>query len=480
MFTLSAATALTTNWPFFVLAASVAFIVIAITKFRLHPFLALVLAAIFAGGLARVFPLTTVAGGAVVIGSMEDVLRLTMEGFGRTAAGVAVSIGLAAIIGFCLMESGAADRVVRKFLRIFGERNAGAALLVSTYILSIPIFFDTMFLLMAPLAKALHIRTGKDYLLYILCVCCGGVITHSLTVPHPGPIGMVANLHLDAGLTILAGIVAGMIPALAGFGVACLLNKISPVPLREISGTSLADLEEITAKANSQLPSLGASVAPVALPLLLIGCSSLAKVFKGSAATADSGFREWVDFLGDKNMALFIGAFLAIRLLAKQLRYDRGRIRDLLGPPLADAGIIILITSAGGAFGYMIRSAGVGGAVEKLSDRMGLSLIFLSYILALIIRVAQGSATVTMLTASAIVYPMIGPGLPYHPLYLFLSIGFASFALSWMNDSGFWVVSRLSGMTERETLRSFSVLLTAVSLVGLAVTWLGSIWLPLV
>src|SRR5690606_28355483 len=159
-----------------------------------------------------------------VIASLADVVKLTMEGFGRTAAGVAVSIGLASIIGFCLMESGSADRVVRWFLAIFGERHAGLALLVSTYLLSIPIFFDTMFMLMAPLAKALYVRTGKNYLLYILCVCCGGVITHGLTVPHPGPIAMVDNLKLDAGFTILAGIVAGLIPAAIGFAVASFLN----------------------------------------------------------------------------------------------------------------------------------------------------------------------------------------------------------------------------------------------------------------
>jgi GntP family gluconate:H+ symporter len=187
-----------------------------------------------------------------------------------------------------------------------------------------------------------------------------------------------------------------------------------------------------------------------------------------------------VDFIGDKNIALFIGAFLSMHLLVKQRNLSRATLGQLLVPPLENAGIIILITSAGGAFGSMIKNAGVGGAVERLSDHLGLSLIFLSYILALIIRVAQGSATVTMLTTSAIMMPMIGPDLPYHPLYLFLSIGFAAFALSWMNDSGFWVVSRLSGMTERETLKSFSVMLTVVSVTGLAVTWIGSILFPLV
>ncbi len=475
--------ALATNWPFVVLALSIAFIAISIARFKLHPFLALVLAALFAGVLARVFPQSTMVGDVPVIASLADVVKLTMEGFGRTAAGVAVSIGLASIIGFCLMESGSADRVVRWFLAIFGERRAGLALLVSTYLLSVPIFFDTMFMLMAPLAKALYVRTGKNYLLYILCVCCGGVITHSLTVPHPGPIAMVDNLKLDAGFTILVGIVAGLIPAAIGFAVASFLNRRIEIPMRETLGASLEDLKSITEKETKSLPGLGVSLTPVILPIFLISVSSFMKIADGADIPwiASLGiFREVIDFLGDKNIALFVGAALAIRVLAIARNFNRGKISALLGPPLEIAGVIILITSAGGAFGSMIKNAGVGGAVAQLADHLGISLVAISYLLALIIRVAQGSATVAMITTSAILYPLIGPGLPYHPVYLFLSIGFASFALPWMNDSGFWVVSRLSGMTEKETLKSFSVMLTLVSLAGFVVTWLGSIWLPLV
>ncbi|RYD19396.1 MAG: hypothetical protein EOP88_19130 [Verrucomicrobiaceae bacterium] len=471
------------NWPFIVLVASVVFIIVSITRYKLHAFLALILAALVAGSLSRIFPQSTAVDGVAVVATMGDVIRLTMEGFGKTAAGIAISVGLASIIGFCLMESGAADRVVRRFLKLFGERNAGIALLVSTYILSIPIFFDTMFMLMAPLAKALYVRTGKNYLLYVLCVCCGGVITHSLTVPHPGPIAMVDNLKIDAGFSIIGGIVAGIIPAIVGYFIASWLNRKVDVPLRETPGTSLSDLEDIVNKRDAELPGLGVSLVPVILPILLISLSSFLKVADGSGATWQlslAGIREGIDFFGDKNIALFIGAFFSMLILAKAKQWDRSKIADQLGPPLETAGIIILITSAGGAFGGMIKNAGVGDAVDKLADSMGLSLILLSYVLALIIRVAQGSATVAMLTTSAIMFPMIGPDLPYHPLYLFLSIGFAAFALSWMNDSGFWVVSRLSGMTEKETLKSWSVLLTLVSLVGLAVTWLGSILIPLV
>jgi GntP family gluconate:H+ symporter len=189
--------------------------------------------------------------------------------------------------------------------------------------------------------------------------------------------------------------------------------------------------------------------------------------------------RQVIDFVGDKNIALFIGTFIALGILVKQCGLGKEQIEAKIAPALETAGIIILITSAGGAFGAMIKNAGVGAAVEKMASGAGLSLILVSYLLALILRVAQGSATVAMLTASSIVYPMIqGGGLPYHPMYLYLAIGFAAFSASWMNDSGFWVVSRLSGLTEKETLKSFSVMLTLVSALGLVVTLVASKVMP--
>ncbi len=165
--------------------------------------------------------------------------------------------------------------------------------------------------------------------------------------------------------------------------------------------------------------------------------------------------------------------------MAKQKQWKFSIISQALAAPLETAGIIILITSAGGAFGFMIRNAGVGGAVSTMSEGMGINLILLAYVMTFIVRVAQGSATVSMITGSAIILPMMGPDMGYHPVYVYLGIGFASFAASWMNDSGFWVVSRLSGMTEQETLKSFTVLLTGVSIAGLIVTLIASKLLPL-
>lgn len=481
------------NWPFVVLIVSVAAVILMISKLRLHAFLALILAALLAGVLAEKLPgarprdpSIPVPQGVVLKSHYLRAVELVTEEFGKTAGAIGIVIGLASIISMCLMDSGAADKVVRRFLGFFGEKRAGFALLVSTYFLSIPIFFDTMFMLMAPLAMALALRTGKDYLLYVLSICIGGVVTHSLMVPHPGPLAVAENLKLDVGMTIVFGILAGIIPVLGGFMVAKWLNRRITIPVREVPGVELKALRAIVDKPEHELPGFIASILPIVLPIALITFSSFLDVANrsqadaawartvvgllGGQATFLSVF-SFFEFVGNKNIALLIGAALSISVLAKQKGYTFEKIADLIGKPLETAGVIILITSAGGAFGLMLKNAGVGDAIKAQAEGQGVNLIFLSWMVAFVIRVAQGSATVAMLTTSAMIYPMMDPAstqaLPFHPMYIFLSIGFGAFACSWMNDSGFWVVSKLGGLTEKETLKSWTVALTATSIVGL-------------
>jgi GntP family gluconate:H+ symporter len=208
------------------------------------------------------------------------------------------------------------------------------------------------------------------------------------------------------------------------------------------------------------------------------GNDAFVKLFGGREAFA-SAFA-FVEFIGNKNVALLIGTLLSMFVLARQKGYNVGKICELIGPPLETSGTIILITAAGGAFGLMLRNAGVGEAIQAAAKGHALNMIWLSYLVAVVIRVAQGSATVAMLTTSAMMYPIItgGAGLPYDPIYIFLAIGFGGFAFSWMNDSGFWVVSKLGGLTETETLKTWTVLLTVNSAVGVLATWVLSLIVP--
>ena len=254
------------------------------------------------------------------------------------------------------------------------------------------------------------------------------------------------------------------------------------VPLRETPGTAIAELHTIAHKPESELPSFAWSVSPVLVPILLIGAASFWKLlapYPGvvnllGGPEAFSRIAGITSFIGNKNVALSLGAGLALWLLARRSPGSTSGISEKLEQPLSTAAVIILITAAGGAFGAMLRHAGVGEAIKGLAQAYDIDLLVLAGLTATGLRIAQGSATVSMLTTSAILWPIIdletNAELPFHSMYVFLAIGFGSFGGSWMNDSGFWVVSRLGGLTTRETLRSWSVLVTLVSLSGLALT----------
>jgi len=464
-----------TWWPFAILAASVALIVVQITVLKIHAFLALVLAAIAAGLLAPVGSLP----GEPASSHWVQAAEVTAAKFGEVAGGIGIAIALASVLSMCLMESGAADKVVRRFLAVFGEKRAGAALLVSSYLLSIPIFFDIFFMLLLPIARALRLRTGKDYLLFMMAICCSATVTHGMVAPHPGPLALADALKLDLGVTIAAGLLAGCVPVAASWLYARWINRRMDVPMREMPGASMKDLEAVAARSESELPSFFVSILPVLLPIVLISAASTLKALGGAGRFP--AVYPAIEFAGNRNIALLAGLAIGLVTLARQRGLSMARIGELVGPPLQTAGIVILITAAGGAFGKMLQAAGVGEAIRGAVEGREVNLILLSYAVACVIRVAQGSATVAMLTTAGMMLPIVegGAALPYHPVYLFLAIGFGSMIFSWMNDSGFWVVSKLSGMTERETLKSWSVVVTVNSVAGLAVTLVAASIFPM-
>jgi len=480
------------NWPFAVLLISVAFVILAISWWKLHAFLALVFAGILAGVISESLPLNpnATAGdkefGKVVEGisggQLSHAVKLTAQGFGETAGNIAIVIGMAVIIGMCLMQSGAADKVVRRFLALFGEKRAGLALLVSTYFLSIPIFFDSMYMLMIPIAMSLALRTGRDFTLYCMAICAGGVITHSLTVPHPGPLAMVDILKIDAGLSIWIGVAVGLIPAAVAWPVVKWLNRTTPIPLRDNPNAPLDGVRASMEKPESELPSLLAAIMPVIVPILLISAASVMEfaVLENAALKQNATFVWWaqvVKFIGNKNVALIVGAALSLWLLKKQKGLSFSKITDLIGPPLETGGVIILITAAGGAYGFILKHSGLSQAIGSWAASSGVPILVAAYLVAVVIRIAQGSATVAMQTAAALFAPLLG-ALTCHPIYMFLVVGFGAICCSWMNDSGFWVVSRLSGFTEKETLRTWTVLLTAISIIGFLATMILAAVLP--
>ena len=488
-------------WPLGILLISVAFILVSIIKLKLHPFLALTFAAILTGLLTGDLPGMTHEN----VGLFKDRVELketpddtgndlllavkwSFLGFGNTAGGIGFIVALAAIIGVCMLGSGAADRVVRWLLSVFGEDRAGIVLLLSGFLLSIPVFFDTVFFLLIPLARALSLRTGKSYTLFVMAMAGAGAITHSMVPPTPGPLMIADGLKLDLGVAMMAGLAASTLPAWLVLYLARKFDEKYDLPMREASGASTSELKTIVEKKDSELPNLFMAALPVAMPVVLISLVSILKLVAKDTVSGQEWFK-YLEFFGSPNIAMLLAAIAAVYTLAAQLIKDSkvsddglmSTVSKAMEDPLQTAGVIILITGAGGAFGGMIRMAGVGGTIEGLATSYNISLILLAWGATAVVRIAQGSATVAMITGVGLMSSVIGDGssLPYHSFYIFLAIGFGSITLSWMNDSGFWVVQRLSGFTEKETLKTWSVMLTAISLLGLIQIMIFSTLFPM-
>ena len=336
----------------------------------------------------------------------ERIGRVATE-FGLAAGKIGIVIALAAIIGQCMMESGAADRVVRSFLNAFGERQAGAALLSSGYVLGIPVFFDTVFYLLVPLARSLYQRTGRDFLKYVLAIGAGGALTHTLVPPTPGPLTMATFLDVDIGLLIFVGALVAVPAAFVGLAFAHVANRLMPIPARPIGAQSpVAPLEE------SQLPGLLVSILPVALPVLLISGRTVMEAIP-QVQVERFGLRPLSDvlgLLGDANLALLLSALIAMWLLVRQRKLSLSELTKRVEHALLSGGVIILITAAGGAFGAMLRAAQVGDAITAyMSDQgslRGTQVLLLGFTIAMILKIAQGSSTVAMITTATMVASM--------------------------------------------------------------------------
>lgn len=417
--------------------------------------------------------------------SQETVGERLADEFGGTAGQIGILIAMASIIGKCLLVSGSADRIVRSTLAILGEGRAALSFIVSSFTLGIPVFFDTVFYLMIPLGKAMRLRTGRNYLLYVLTITAGGTMAHSLVPPTPGPLFVAAELNVDIGLMMLGGIAVGIFTSGTGYFYAQWINRRVEIPLRESAEFSLTELQELADRPESELPGLIPALVPILLPVILIAGNTVLRTVLDDPGSGPIHQLFWLAaFLGNKNIALIIAAGLAIAVLLRNSNMTRDQLSDALQTALTGAGMIILITAAGGAFGGMLQQTGVGGRIKELADAYAISQLWvipLAWSVTALVRTAQGSATVAMITAVGIVSGFADPSaLGYHPLYIALAVGCGSKPLSWMNDSGFWVICKMSGMTEAETLKVLTPMTAVMGVVGLFVTVAGAALFPLV
>lgn len=397
--------------------------------------------------------------------------RITVA-LGSTCEKIGLLIAMACVIGRCILASGAAERIVRGALGLVGPRGAPLAFSASSFLLSIPVFFDSVFLLVIPLAKATWLKLRKDYLLFVLALVTGGTMTHSLVPPTPGPLFVAEELGVNIGTMIIVGTFVGLCCTAVGLLYAQWANRRIEIPVRD-TPEALEQLRTLSNKPLCELPSMWLSLSPVLLPVV---CISGATVYT-SLLEPGTTIPPYIELLGDKNVALSIAACAAFLVAAFSLR-DRQTLAAQVQQAMQEAGLIILVCCAGGAFGATLQQSGIGPYISTLSgtEPLDFGLLPLAFIVTAVIRGAQGSSTVAMFTAVAIVRglaPDLGE-LSYHPVYLAVAIGCGSKPFPWMNDSGFWVISRMSGMTEQETLKTHTPMVTLMGFSGIAVTMMAA------
>jgi GntP family gluconate:H+ symporter len=454
------------NWRFFmnpigILVIGVVLLIAMILVLRLNAFVALISSAIVVSLLSP--------------GELADKVTRVGKAFGSVTGDIGIVIAMAAIIGKCMMDSGAADRVVRTFLKLLGEKRAHTALMLSGFVLSIPVFFDTVFYLLVPLARSLWRRTKKNYMLYVTAIVAGAAITHTLIPPTPGPLFMANELKVDVGLMMMIGLLIGLPSSLVGVLVCKIINRRMDIPMRPYAGQEESDpLDE------SQLPPFWISFAPIALPVILISLNTVT-----NALGIGKPMSQIAAVLGNRDMALLLAAAVAMFVLVYYQKISLRELAKRAEIALMSGGIIILITAGGGAFGAMLREAGIKdwlqGLIGSEGQTVGFVMLLTAFAVAVVMKFAQGSGTVSMITTVSIFAAMgVSPKiLGCNSVYLAMTIGSGSLVGDWMNNSGFWIFSRMGGFTEVETLKSWTILTAALGLTGLGFTLLLAYVMPM-
>ncbi|MGW7289779.1 GntP family permease [Streptomyces sp. NPDC054847] len=452
-----------------VAALGIALLLILIIKVRLQPFVAL-LAVSISVGLAAGLSVTELFGTV----QKSAAVSVIESGMGGILGHVAIIIGLGTMLGAILEVSGGAEVLSSRLLNLFGEKRAPLAMGLTGLIFGIPVFFDVGIFVLAPIVYAAAKRSGKSIILYAMPLLAGLSMTHAFLPPHPGPVAAAGLFDVSLGWVILMGIVVGIPAVIAAWGYAAWIGKrlFVEVPqdmleAAEDAKAAVAAEQAATGRQPQEAPvALGTVLAIIGTPLVLI----LAATFS-SIALEESTLRSVVEFFGNPFVALTIALVMAYWLLGIRRGWSRKSLESVSTQSLKPVGNILLVVGAGGVFGAVLKASGVAQALSDTFNDVGLPIIVLAYLISLVLRVAQGSATVAIVTTAGIVLPLVENG-GHSQAFLALvimAISAGSIFASHVNDGGFWIVAKYFGISERDTLKSWTVLESVLSVAGFAV-----------
>ena len=459
------------------LVLSVVVLLALILWLRMQAFLALILASLFvAVGASQELTswLPGVGVGTLQLAKIGDQIQ---SGMGSSLGFIATIIGLGAIFGSLLEHSGGAQSLAKSMLRVFGEKRASWAMVLTGFIISIPVFLDVALVIIAPILYALSRKTGKSVLAFGLPLLAGLMVTHAFVPPTPGPVWVAYELGVGLGWVILFGCIVGLPTAIIG-GIL--------VPNRMADRLYIAPPEEVSDEAatdDAELPSFASVLILIGLPVILIllgtivresmasgvdaGLSKAEYTAAVSRAISNSGLGvKWLAFVGHPIIALLLATLGSLIYLGYGRGYDKAVLMDVTTKSLGPAGIIILITGAGGVFKGVMGASGVSAALSEACENWGIHVLVLAYLFAVFVRVAQGSATVAMVTAAGLMSSMAEKLSQPQLALVVVAIAAGASAVSHVNDSGFWMVSRYMMMTEKQTFQTWTIISTVVSVVG--------------
>ena len=428
-----------------------ALLLLLIIKFKIHAMLSILIGAVTIGLVAGM--------------PFSEIVTAVDDGIGNTLKGIELLVGLGSMFGAILEASGGAQTLAVTMVKKFGDKKAAWALGITGLVIAMPVFFDAGLIILIPLAFSLAKRTKRSSLFYVVPLLAGLAVGHAFIPPTPGPVLVATMLNVDLGWVILVGIFCGtcaMIVAGPIWGSICGRKYDVPVP------EHVANQEDFD---ESKLPSFGTVVGIILIPLVLIVCKSLAGVIP-----ALSGIEPILTFLGQPFMALLLATLVAMFLLGKKHGYTLPELEKIMTKSLEPTGLILLVTACGGVLRYMLQYSGLGDVIGNAVASANLPLVLVAFLVAALVRICVGSATVAMTMAAGIIAAM--PGIAeLSPMYLACvtaAVAGGSTVCSHFNDSGFWLVKSLVGLDEKTTLKTWTIMETLVGGVGFLVAFVIS------
>ena len=423
-----------------------ALLLVLIIKFKVHAMLSILIGAIAIGLIAGM--------------PFEEIVTAVDDGIGNTLKGIALLVGLGSMFGAILEASGGAQTLAVTMVKKFGDEKAAWALGITGLVISIPVFFDAGLIILIPLAFSLAKRTKKSSLFYAIPLLAGLAVGHAFIPPTPGPVLVATMLNVELGWVILVGVCCGffaMIVAGPVWGAICGKKFYVPVP------DQIANQEDID---ESKLPSFASVVTIIMIPLVLIILKSVAGVVPALAGVAPL-----FNFLGQPFAALLIATLAAMFILGTRHGYTMPELEKILTKSLEPTGLILLVTACGGVLRYILQYSGLGEIIGNAVASINLPIVIVAFLVAALVRICVGSATVAMTMAGGIVaaMPEIASLSPMYLACVVAAVAGGATVCSHFNDSGFWLVRSLIGLDEKTTLKTWTIMETLVGGTGFIV-----------